>query len=175
MKNMIHLLGIFLFAQGISAAGQGQELLTSKEQPTCSSSAPCVVTENMVDFKIHFETEKFGALDVISKVLVRNSKSGIVVSYDIKDNDGFEPGSQVKIYTTDLNSDGLKDLALYAGTNPQSGHLYYYFIFNPKTKKFVMSHFMAPELQPGKSRGVLESSTSNDKFTVDSKYALRQK
>jgi len=82
----------------------------------------------------------------------------------------------VGIYKTQLRKDGPSDLALFTNLSPHHGPLFYYFIFDAATKKFVMTNEEIPKLDFTDKNGLYASDTRKEiQYELGSDLYLKQK
>ena len=86
---------------------------------------------------------------------------------------GIFPGEKYKLYALDINGDDHLDLALEASRSWKEGYFYFYWVYNPKKKEFVLTKDQLPELAKA-SKGKIRTTVNKDIYKVTKKYKIKQ-
>lgn len=150
--------------------------LNAQSNKLCERKAPCVLISGkskdsfdiMADFEMTDGKMKLKNIRIMSK----NPKAMDAANYNNLDE--FQlmfPGEQLYIFGSDLNGDSYNDFAIQSSLSAKQGDMFYYWIFNPKTKKFVMSDtsYEAVALFGKKLVGV----NSKNKYIVGADFKIK--
>ncbi len=146
--------------------------ITDSTRPICSQESRCTVTtKNDQKFQIFFKTkpEKDGTL--VSGVAIRSLASDDKTEYMLPVPKNIVTGDPAPLFAADINGDGYNDLAMQSGLGSQVGFIFYYWVFNPKTKKFVLTKDKLPALQVSADKRIT-ALTSNEEYRLNNSYEL---
>ena len=139
---------------GLRAFGQSSDwtpLLNSKKL-SCTKAKPCRITENKTheSFEMSFELREEPALNLrtITKIVFKNTKDNTTQAIELDQVGRVKSEEPFQFFSMDLRKKGLADLALLSANSPHHGPLYYYFMYDTATSKFVLNGPDIPELKP---------------------------
>jgi hypothetical protein len=117
---------------------------------TCAKPTYCRINEPgdqvyLIWFDVKIDSDE--NLREIVKINIKNSQSGEVHSYQLEEVARVEPSEPFQFFKVQLRKDGPVDLALFSFQSLKDGELFYYFLFNPKTKKFELTRDQIPRLR----------------------------
>ena len=147
--------------------------ITSEKHPSCNEKAPCLIKQPkaQANYRVIFQTAKDQDVMLIKQVSISDEKTKATDSFEMKGMSGIFPGETYQFESLDLNNDGYTDLALMAFSSARQGPIYYYFIYDPTKKKFIMSPEPYPELKLDPKTKTYEAQEG--RFKLDSTYTLR--
>ncbi len=155
--------------------------ITSREKLLCTKESPCRINQGKVQFDIIFYTslneDKRVIIDRVEIINLATKKSEV---YEIPISELgnrliriFSRKSPASFYAIDLLDRGVKDLVLLGAERMDFGRYFYYFLYNPKTQKFVMSDDAYPVIKRRGKKKILTDGVNT--YTVDKDFVLRQK
>lgn len=166
-----------LFASSLALAKpKSWAPITDQERKICDLESYCYVTQkkDSLKFRIFFEVNKKNKMFWLKKVTISETGSKKTKSYKKLDNfQGLFPGERYKLYAMDLNGDDYLDLALEASRSLREGYFYFYWVYNPKKKEFVLTKNQFPELARG-HKGKIISPANDKKYKITKKYRVRE-
>lgn len=154
--------------------------ITNEKKVTCSkpNSICWFEQEGGEKFALWFETsvDHTANLRSLTKISIKRGKTGEVQTFALPGVSRVELNEPVRIYTTQLRKGGPSDLALFTNLSPHNGPLFYYFVFDEATKKFVMTKDEIPKLDFTKESNLFASDTRKEiKYELDASLNLKQK
>lgn len=150
--------------------------ILNEKTTACSKPAYCRINEPGDEvYLVWFEVSKEpnDELRELKKVGIKNAQTGDVQTFKFDDIARVETNEPFKFLKTQLRKDGPTDLALYASQSSKDGELYYFFIFNPKTKKFELTREQAPLVdRSADGKRFVGQENSDFIYELDSKLQL---
>lgn len=143
------------------------QAINSKNRPNCSVKKPCRVFQDGLTYDFIFYTKLEGKKLVFEKLGIKNNAKGINQEFvldamrDLSDDEYFE------IFKVNLRPGKFLDVALAAFSSPREGRVYYYFLFDQKTRSFVMSEGTYPKLILSRDGSSLESELQGTPFVIN--------
>lgn len=166
------LVALFLTAAPALAEDRWASL-TSRQNPKCSDQNPCRVSNDGLTFSIEFSPIEFSfgrkTKQKLEEIRIKqiSTNTAEVQSYALAEMNYLAPDNYYKLYKIRLRPNGKTDLALQAYSSAHEGPLYYYFLFDLKTKGFVISESPVPKLKyDAKSRRYI-SELGEVPYTLD--------
>lgn len=150
--------------------------ITDQVRRSCSESSECFVSQskNASRYRILFKEEKAKGAVYIQEVVIKSETGGGDETYKLPTEKAIFKNEAVPLFVVDVNKDGYNDLALHSGDSASRGMVYYYWIYNPKSKKFVFSTEMAPALQ-GFDNKRISALTAKENYVINNDYQLVEK
>lgn len=147
--------------------------LTDLQRKSCNQDQQCALSQSKDSekYQILFTEQAKSGKIMVPEITIKNTKSGSTENFKLPTEQTISSKEMFLLYATDINADGYQDIALQSGLSNRFGLVYYYWVYNPKSKKFVFSNFMAPALRGSSNRKIL-ALTSNDQYQVDANYKL---
>lgn len=175
---MVILFFLIQFANAVFAGDYPRHFifLTDSTRPLCSESSKCVMSQakSSEKYQLLFGSEEAKGETVVKTVTIKNVQSGKSEDFKLPVPKAIYKGEQAPIFAVDINNDGYNDLALQSGLANQRGYVFYYWIYNPKAKRFVFTDKMIPALQSTSGKK-MTSMTSREEFHLNDKFEIVQK
>ncbi len=154
IKTLILFTGAVSFAEDAFNPAVAIEYspILSEKTTTCAKPTYCRINEPndqifLVWFDVSTETEAEETLREVKKINFKNSQTGAIQSFNLDDVARVAPNEPFRFYRLNLRKNGPTDLALFSFPSSKDGDLFIYFVFNPKTKKFVLTRDQVPLLR----------------------------
>lgn len=150
--------------------------LTDQQNKICSQKKPCILNHEKskkryeIIFDLSTDGKKLSLIGV--KIGLKNQKMQSFTKF--KNFQRHYEGEIYGLFAGDINSDGFMDLFLEASHSARLGPFYFYFIFNPQTKNFVLTPEQIEKLDL-RSNGNLMGSGSGQSFKIDSNFQITPK
>lgn len=154
--------------------------ITTEDRPACTKpNSICWFEEKAGEkYSLWFDStvDQTNNYRSITGVHIKNGKTGEVQSFNTPGVSRVDLNEPVHIYKAQLRKDGPTDIALFTNLSPHNGPLFFYFIFDPATKKFVMTDEEIPKLDFTNQANLYASDTRSEiKYELDSNLKLKQK
>lgn len=136
-------------------SAQAMELVKGEKKNTCD---PCFIQASLKKknhnkkIRVQFTLKKEEGMKRVQAVSFNYGKGKKQTDIIVNDNLGWrEPAEKFPFYSLDLNKDGFKDLALQVFA--RNGLKYEYWIYNPKSKKYIYQKRSIFELSRSVEKG----------------------
>lgn len=147
--------------------------LTDSTRPLCTEDKLCQMTQekNGKKYQILFDVASGKDESIVNTVKI--------VSLDTKSTEVFPlpvpkqvvSGDTTPLFAVDINNDGYNDVALQASLSNKFGYVFYYWVYNPKAKKFVFTKEMIPALLSTNGK-TISSLTSHTEYQISSSFQI---
>jgi hypothetical protein len=147
--------------------------LTDLLRKVCSEDSQCVVTQakNGEKYQLLFSKKTDKADIWLQSLTIKNIKTKEVERFKLPSEKRISMDEATPLFVVDINNDGYHDLALQSGLSAQKGFVYYYWVYNPKNKTFVLSKESLPALKFIAPKNIA-SLSSKESFRLDDTYQL---
>lgn len=177
-----HKMILFIFVTQLAYAAYAGDyprhfsFLTDNTRQLCSENSQCLMTQskNSEKYQLLFQSKVEKEETVVQTISIKNVRSGKSEDYTLPVPKAIYKGEQAPIFAVDVNNDGYNDIALQTGLSNARGYVFYYWVYNPKTKRFVFTDKMIPALQ-SLSGKKMTSLTSREEFSINDKFQIVQK
>ena len=184
LQTSLAIIGAIIGSFAVFAEPTSLVSLVSKTNKHCSEKTPCSITQkknkNSYQISVVYKEEKdmddepiLFIDEVKIKALGKKETQNFAFKNTDIENDiqGIDPNEELGLYALDVNSDGFLDIALNASDSLKESSLFYYWLYNPKKKKFVRTYEQIPELK-FKAKGFYNSAVSSKTFKITSDYKI---
>lgn len=172
MTSLLHILQLVALSFGADFPRHFAPL-TDSTRPLCNEEMRCQMTQekNGQKYQILFDVAPGKEESIVNTIKI--------VSLDTKSTETFPlpvpkhvvSGDTTPLFAVDINGDGFNDVALQAGLSNKFGYVFYYWVYNPKAKKFVFTKEMIPALLSVKGK-TISSLTSHTEYKVSSSFKI---
>lgn len=147
--------------------------LTDSTRALCSEEARCILPQPKADqqYQIFFKTAADKGNTLIKGLEIKSVTSGKSEEFYLPNPKSVVAGDAAPLFIADINGDGFNDLALQSSMGSKVGYVYYYWMFHPKAKKFVLTKQPLPGLQPIKGNRIA-SLTSKEEYRLNNRFEL---
>lgn len=155
MSSMVHLISLVCSAVLAASAvveGARWEVLAGKPggPPACEDGNPCRINQHGNALELRLDPSVKSSGKTLTKLEIKNLKDRSVELYSLDEINEIDPAKSFEIYAIrDLRPGvgGVVDLAVYAYSSAKEGPMFYYFLYNSSTGKFVMAPGTFPKLK----------------------------
>ena len=171
-----NLIPLALLIAASSYADPNWEAITTPAHPNCDSSSHCRILETNGNFEISLipHNDKWGQnLNVIE---IRNLQSGKVESYKMDGISSIGIKEYFKLFKIKFRPKSPDfDLAVRAFDSAQGGTVYYYFVYDPAEKKFIMSDDPIPQVTYNSKSKQFMSRALHVKYEIGPDFKLHKR
>ena len=143
------------------------EPLNSQNRPNCSAKSPCRVFQDGLTYDFIINAKTVGSKKVFEKLLIKNNTNGRSQEFVLDTMRNLDDDEYFEFFKTQLRPGKNVDVALAAFSSAREGRVYYYFLYDEKSKSFIMSDGTFPKLVSSKSGVGLESELQGTPFKID--------
>lgn len=168
---MIFLFILTTFLASFSAPKSWAPLTDSKRK-WCESAKPCSISQSKhkVKFSVTAKTDIKDKMRWLKSFTI--SAQGKKKTYEkLQNYQGHHLSEKLNLFSTDINRDGYVDLAAEASRHIGDGYQYFYFIYNPKKKEFVLTEEHLPALY-SPAKGKLQAIFSKLPYKLTKDYKI---
>ncbi len=159
--------------------------ITYEQKKSCTKEAPCRFSpDGKAQFHVIFHTQPdrdYPELRLIERVefINLNGKSRDIIKIPQVDGvpriQGLSEDDQVGFYLVNLRDPKVFDLALSGLDSMKLGPLYYYFLWDAKNQRFVMTNEALPSLKPVVQKGVKLLTDGESKYEIGKDLRIKSK
>lgn len=148
-------------------------ILTDSTRPFCNEEAQCFVTQSRDGrkYQILFDVAPAKDKNVINAVKIVSLDGKTTEIYPLPQPKSVATNDMAPLFAVDINGDGYNDVAMQMGLGSKTGYIFYYWMYNPKSKKFVFTKDLIPALQPVGGKKIT-SLTTHSEYKVDGAFQL---
>ena len=131
------------------AAGPTWRSFVTGEKQRCVVGDPCWVSVDGRSFAVAFAIKEEEGVRTLEKVEITDVREGKKQTFEVPEVNQLEGRSQFELFEINRLEPGRPvDLALFAFDTAREGSMYYYFLYEPVQRRFVISPEPVPREHP---------------------------
>ena len=147
LKPMSFAVLLLAGAFGYTQVDPNWKAVTSKAHRVCDAEQPCRILQSNGSFEVKFVVSAKEGLQTLENVRIRNLKNGKVQDFVIDAVSDIPESDYFQLFQVQLRPGHERDLALLAFLSAREGEVFYYFVYDSKANKYVMSEDTFPRLK----------------------------